>query len=115
MSVKEESVATFYKNYLSIPVMFHGVALFVFIKYNFNEIKNKYFVKLINFLNKYTFAIYLLHKFILDLFKSLTIPYNTTITYQLLFPFVVISICILITIIIRKIPILKKYITLIFF
>lgn len=64
--------------------------------------------KLIKCLGKYTFAIYLIHMFVRE---SLVKQFNLntiTIMYRLFSPFLVIGICIIITIIFRKIKYIKE-------
>ncbi len=64
--------------------------------------------RIVNFLKQYTFAIYLLHWFVM---KTLLVlhPFNTRhLLYQLGMPLIIIPICIVITFILRKVPVVKQ-------
>lgn len=101
-------VATF-KDYVSIPVMVYSVGLFVFIKNNLvNIMDNIKIHNVVSFLDLYTFGIYLIHWFVIQfLIEIFKININSLI-YRLLAPFLIILVCIGITYIIRKIPIVKR-------
>ena len=62
----------------------------------------------INFLKDYTFPLYLIHMFILEVITLAFNLNNISIVYRLGMPFVVILISILLVYIMRKIPIIKK-------
>jgi membrane-bound acyltransferase YfiQ involved in biofilm formation len=67
-----------------------------------------FFGKIVGKLKDYTFAIYLLHSFVMDTL-ILIFDFNTkSILYRLGMPFIIIPICMVLTFIIRKIKFLKK-------
>lgn len=94
-----------YKGYYNVPCILNSVGIFIFIKELSKKVK-KY--KIINFIGKYTFSIYLMHWYILRVLTKLFHLSTVSILYRLGLPFVIIGICILITFILRKIPIIKK-------
>ncbi len=94
-----------YKGYCNVPSLFYSVGIFVFVKEISKKIKN---FKIVNFLSKYTFAIYLMHMFIIDIICMFIHVNHRSIYYRLGMPLIVIPICILITYLMRKIPIIKK-------
>ncbi len=98
-----------YINYTLIPAMLYPSGLFVFIKYDLVKImKNKYICKIVSFLDFYTFGIYLIHWYILQiLIKTFNINI-TSIVYRLGSPFIVIIVCIFIIKFLREIPLIKK-------
>ena len=98
-----------YIHYTFIPAMFYPLGLFIFIKYNLVKImKHEYVIKMVSFLEYYTFGIYLIHWYILKiLIKLFNININS-IVYRLGSPFVVIIICIIIIKFLRNIPLIKK-------
>ncbi len=94
-----------YKGYYNIPCILYSTAIFILVKQISDTIfKNKYLSKIILFLKDYTFPIYLLHYFVLDM---MNMNLKLAIT-RLGSPFIIIPICILITYILRKIPIVKR-------
>ena len=69
-----------------------------------------YINKIVNFLNPYTFGIYLVHCYVI---KSLIKIFNievTSIVFRLIGPFVVILISVSLIYLIRKIPVISKII-----
>ena len=75
--------------------------------YLVHKIKNVSFYSIINKMKKYTFSIYLIHWFLLDAITSIMNLNSKTIIYAFGMPIIVIPLCILITYILRKIPIIR--------
>lgn len=94
-----------YKGYWNIPCIAYSVAIFIFIKQIAEKIK---FKKMFTFLAKYTFELYLMQYFIYTVVQKLTKWDTHAIVYRLGMPFIVIAITIIITWILRKIPVIKK-------
>lgn len=105
LSSKAGYIIWTFKGYTNIPCLMYSIALFVLVKELGKHIKN---YKIINFVASYTFAIYLLHWFIKDIIQRIFDINLHSIIWRLGAPFVIITICIFITYILRKIPIIKK-------
>lgn len=105
LSMEADSVVKTFKNLIvAVP---YASGIFCFFRTYGNRIMDSFVGKIVDFLKRYTFAIYLLHWFVM---KSLLLlyPFNTRqLIYQLGAPIMIIPICIAITFILRKIPILK--------
>lgn len=99
-----------YKGYNNLPCIFYSIAAFIFLKDIFKKFQNKNFIKIIIFLSKYTFAIYLMHFYIMQIIQKSFNLNTLSIFYRLGMPFIIIPICIIITYILRKIPIIKHII-----
>lgn len=108
LSFKANSIITTYKGYCNVPCILYSIAIFTFVKNRLYIIKNNITAKIINILKKYTFSLYLMHWFIIDISIRLFNLNNHSIIFRLGFPFIIIPICVGITYIIRKIPILKR-------
>lgn len=108
LSFKANSIITTYKGYCNVPCILYSIAIFTFVKNRLYIIKNKITATIINILKKYTFSLYLMHWFIIDISIRLFNLNNHSIIFRLGFPFIIIPICVGITYIIRKIPILKR-------
>ena len=105
LSMDAGEIVRTYKGYTNIPCILYSVAVFVFVK-NISSKITKY--NIINFIGKYTFPIYLMHWYFLRIMVK-TFDINTvSIFYRLLIPIVVIPICMLITYLLRKVPIVKR-------
>ena len=99
----------FYNN-LSINTMIESVGIYTFIKDLF---KNKQQNKFLVYISKHTFGIYLVHVLIIDILDDI-LHFNTlSINPIISIPFITIAtfiISLFISIILKKIPLLKKYI-----
>jgi surface polysaccharide O-acyltransferase-like enzyme len=105
LSYESNMIVDTFKGYVNVPCILYSVGIFVFVK----EICKK--TKKILVLNKivdYTFGIYLIHFFIIDIINKVFEFNIRSIFYRLGLPFIVIPLCMLITFILRKIPIVKK-------
>ena len=99
-----KSMRTFKNIAISLP---YASGIFLLVKTYGNKLMDGMFGKTVNFLKKYTFSIYLLHWFVIKTLNYLY-PFDTkSIVYRLGMPFVIIPICIGLTIILRKVPIVK--------
>lgn len=104
-SISAGEIIKTYKGYYNIPCIFYSTAIFVIVKNIADKLfENKYFAYIVKFLKKYTFSIYLLHWYVLQIINP---------DYKLIFtrfglPLIIIPICILIAYFIHKIPVLKK-------
>ena len=94
-----------YKGYYNVPCILYSVGIFVFIKELCNIIK---LPKIVDCLSKYTFVIYLMQFFVIDILVRLFNINTLSIIYRLGMPIVVIFLIILITYILRKIPVIKN-------
>ena len=107
LSFEAGKIIDTYRGYQNIPCIAYSISIFVFIKQITSKIK---FKKIFCFLSKYTFEFYLMQYFIYTIIQRLT-KWNThAIAYRLGMPFIVILVTIIITLILRKIPILKKFV-----
>ena len=105
LSMSAGKIIQTYKGYLNVPCILYSVGVFVFLKENAERIlRNGGGVLL---LKNYTFAIYLLHWFVMRYWIELTHCDTHSIFWRLGGPFLVGAICIGITYVIRKIPIIK--------
>lgn len=107
LSMQAGKIVGTYKGYNNLPCILYSTAVFLAIKNICNKIHNMSFLSIINKIKKYTFPIYLIHWYVIDLITNFLKLDVHTIIYRLGMPIIVIPICILITYIIRKIPILK--------
>ena len=107
LSLRAGYIVETFKGYNNVPTVMYSVGIFVFSKELFKKIKS---IKLIDIVSKYTFEIYLMHWIIIDcLRRTILVDINTkSIIYRAGIPFVIIPIIILITWLLRKIPIVKK-------
>lgn len=99
-----------FKGYNNAPSVMYSVGIFLFFKEYGNKIMNSFLRKPIKFLSNYTFGLYLIHIYILELFRDGFSFSVYSIVYRLGSPFVVICIAIAILFVIKKIPYLNKII-----
>lgn len=105
LSIKAGSINETFKGYLSVPCVLYAISVFVFCKELCNKIK---LWKIFDILSKYTFEFYLMHFVILNFVQITFEPNINNIIYRLGMPFLIMPLVILVTILLRKIPGVKK-------
>ena len=105
LSAKAGILIDTFKGYCNLPCLLSSVSVFLFIK---ELCKRVNLPKIFNKLSKYTFEFYLMHYVVIDLFRLIFKPDIRRIWFRTTMPFIVIPVVILITWLLRKIPIVKK-------
>lgn len=103
-------VSHIYKNLTYAPIVMYSGAFFLFIKQISEKVMKTNISKYMHFIKKYTFPIYLMHYYIIEIlnrYLHLT-NYTKSIFYRLGMPFIVIPITIIIAALIRKLRLGKK-------
>lgn len=103
-------VSQIYKNLTYAPIVMYSGAFLLFIKQISEKVMKTNISKYVHFIKKYTFPIYLMHYYIIEIlnrYLHLT-NYTKSIFYRLGMPFIVIPITIIITAVIRKLRLGKK-------
>ncbi len=101
------SVKTFKHIAISAP---YASAIFLLGKTYGNKLMDGVIGSFVNYIKGYTFSIYMLHWFIIRTLNYLY-PFNvTSILYRLGMPFVIIPLCILMTNLLRKIPVIRYFV-----
>ena len=108
LSLKEGHISDIYKGYVNVPCILYSCGVFLLFKDIGNKMMQSSFIsKLINFLGKYTFGIYLLHESIYLLLCMPLKSYENLLICRLGLFFIIVPICILIIFLLRKIPVIK--------
>lgn len=108
MSINAGSLVQIFKGYNNIPCVLYSCAIFVFVKQIGGLLmQDSKLSKVISFLARYTFPIYLLHYYVLATIVKMGADTHSII-YRLLATYVAIIVAIVITIIIRKIPMARN-------
>ena len=103
-------VSQIYKNLMQTPILMYSGAVFLFIRQISSKVMQTKISKSVQFIKKYTFPIYLMHYYIIEIlnrYLHLT-NYTKSIFYRLGMPFIVIPITIIIAALIRKLRLGKK-------
>lgn len=103
-------VSQIYKNLTYAPIVMYSGAFLLFIKQISEKVMKTNISKYVHFIKKYTFPIYLMHYYIIEIlnrYLHLT-NYTKSIFYRLGMPFIVIPITIIIVALIRKLRLGKK-------
>lgn len=103
-------VSHIYKNLTQAPILIYSGAVFLFIKQISSKVMHTKISKYVQFIKKYTFSIYLMHYFIIEILNRYLhlANYTKSIFYRLGMPFIVIPITIIIAALIRKLRLGKK-------
>ena len=107
LTSKGNEIVQTYKGYNNVPCVLYSVGIFVFVKYAVLRVKDSR-LKVFTVLSKYTFGVYLLHIFILRSIEKIFKVDTTNLWYRLFTPFAIFALAVMISWIIKKIPILKK-------
>ena len=111
LSKKAGELSTFFKGYYNLPCVLYSTGVFVLLKDIGNKISTFKLKGFFIILQRYSFGIYLLHIFVLDIlreaFERIGISYYSN-PYVALATLTSIILCILVIMALRKIPILKK-------
>ena len=109
LSVSAGSIQKSFKDYNNVPCIFYTFGVFVFLKDVAERVQQVTLVrKLIEIMGKYTFPVYLIHWFVLNIANDLIQINTKSIYYRVLFPLAAYSIVVPITWCLRKVPVLKK-------
>ena len=103
-------VSQIYKNLMQTPILMYSGAIFLFIKQISSKVMQTKISKSVQFIKKYTFPIYLMHYYIIEILNRYLhlANYTKSIIYRLGMPLVVIPITIILTALIRKLRVGKK-------
>lgn len=96
-----------YKGYDNFPCLLYATGVFVFFKEIGTKIRNEKLIQCIEILSGYTFAIYLLHYYFIDLLEGV-FGNELSLVYRIVAPVINFGICILVTYLLRKIPLIRK-------
>lgn len=100
---------TFLGSYVNLPVCVYAIALFVFVKNASKYIlKSNIISKILGLIGKYTFAIYLAHNLVRNFFVVILHVNTISLWWRTIGVIPVVTVCILIAWVLRKIPIVKK-------
>lgn len=109
LSYEAGEIIKTYKGYTNLPSVLYSIGIFVFIKYDLIKImKISIISKIVNFLDFYTFGIYLIHYYFLGFLIVVFKVNNTSIIYRLLSPIFAIIMSVVVIYLMRKIPIIEK-------
>ena len=97
-------VRTFKDQIVDVP---YAAGVFLFLKRNGNRLMEGIVGKIVDVLKNYTFAIYLLHWFVIQGMKHFLVFDDTSLVYRLGGVLVIAPVCILVAKILRKIPMTK--------
>lgn len=104
LSMEAGYIINKFKGYINVPCVLYSVGLFVFLKELVSKYEKKKIVLFILKFNKYTFAVYLMHFFVMEIFVKLFKINTFSIYYRVIGAFIIFILCCVFTKIIRKIP-----------
>lgn len=104
LSMEAGKIIRTYKGYTNVPCIFYSMGIFLFVKENVHWLSTESIKGGLKILKDYTFAIYLLHWFVMNSLIRVFHIDTHSIVYRLGGIFLVTFICVCITWVIRKIP-----------
>ena len=100
-----------YKGYYNLPCVLYSTGIFLFVKQAAMRIKSQNVIKIFSYLQGFTFPIYLIHRYFLDVFEEnlkLIGLERASVVYVLSATILALILSILTTMLLRKIPILRR-------
>ncbi len=109
LSLKAGSIQSMFKGYNNIPCVLYTFGVYCVLK-DIGEIINKieWLKSVVELESKYTFPLYLIHWFVIQILLCLFAINTRSITYRLIAPLIILGIVIGITGILRRIPVIKR-------
>lgn len=104
LSIQSGEIISTYKGYQKLPCLLYSIGIFLFVKNISKYFSGDLFMKIVNWLSSYTFPLYLLHWFIMNIMLKMFNINTLSIIYRIFVPFLIFIINIFITCIIRKLP-----------
>lgn len=104
LSMASGTIVQTFKGYQSLPCYLYSAGIFLLIKNISKFIKNEKVICFIEWLGSYTFALYLTHWFIMNIMIKVFSINTVSIVYRVIAPFAIYAINIVITYIVRKLP-----------
>lgn len=105
LSYAANEIVYTYKGYTNVPCVLYSISIFVFIKNKANKIKKQ---KIIDNIGKHTFSIYLMHWYFIRIITGFFDFDINSLLYRIVLPICIVCLCIIVSYILRKIPIINK-------
>lgn len=109
LSISAGSIQSLYKGYYNVPCVLYTFGVFVLLKDVSEWIWQIVWVrKIIEIMGRYTFAVYLIHWFVLRIVNGMVSINTKSISYRLLMPYAVYTVIVFFVWCLRKVPGLRK-------
>lgn len=104
-------VVAFFKDYYNLPCVLYSTGIFLFLKQAASKLKNKNVISFFAIFQSYTFPIYLIHRYFLDVFEE-NLHYTgferASAEYVVFATLLALILSVLLTMLLRKIPVLRR-------
>jgi len=108
-SIEMGTIDSTFRGYTNLPCLLSSVGVFVFIKQIGQRISSEKAIRIIEWLSGYTFSIYLIHFYVIELIMEVVLAdYVHLWIYKLTTPVITIMISVGIAWVIRKNPVIQK-------
>jgi len=109
LSIRAGHIDELFKNYPNFPSVFFGLGMFILLRDIAAKIeKIGWLKKLFEFLGNYSFEVFLLHWFIINITDLIIKADKHSLVYSLIFPLLIYAVIIPVTWCLRKIPVIRK-------
>ena len=109
LSMKAGEVNEMLKGYANFPSVLYSLGVFVLLRDIAAKIeKIDWLRKFIELLGKYTFEVFLLHWFVINITGLFITIDDKNLLYRLLFPLFIYAVTVIVTWLLRKIPVIRK-------
>ena len=108
LSLEKGELDGTFGHYFNVPCILLSIGMYVLLKEIGNKIKSEKLIHIIEFLSSCTMASYVLHQYVLEYIIRPHVSNVYTLRYNLIAPILNFLICVGITCLLRRIPIIKK-------
>lgn len=108
LSIEGGAYNPLFKDYLNVPAFMYSAGLFLLFKQVGNKIMATGFGKAVRFLGGYTFALYLMHWFVLMCLVHFLGLDLYSLAFRLVAPWAIVAICVAIAFVVRLVPVVGK-------
>ena len=110
-TAKSGALTVPFKNYYYLTTVLYSIGVFILLKKIGLRIKNEKVNRFFGWFQRYTFPVYLIHRYFLDVMEDICLSRNwskASILYVLIATVVSLTLSVLLTMILRKIPVLRR-------
>ena len=109
LSMKSGEINEMFKGYANFPSVLYSLGAFILLRDIAVKIeKFNWLKKLFEFLGKYTFEVFLLQWFVINITGLVFSIDEKNLAYRLFFPLVIYAVIVIVTWVLRKIPVIRK-------
>ena len=111
LTIETGKISTVYKGYLNLPGVLYSTGVFLLFRYaGTRAMRNRICRSIVDWLRQYSFCIYLLHWYVLQVIARELKPDLQALSVRLVLPLLIVALVVAVSWLLRKIPLIRRYI-----